>query len=36
MQIAGFTEVIDAKIRYPNTALLYIEFRLSSSAAFRP
>lgn len=26
MQIAGFTEVIDAKIRYPNTALLYIEF----------
>lgn len=26
MQIAAFTEVIDAKIRYPNTALLYIEF----------
>ncbi|RWA28035.1 host specificity protein [Pseudomonas veronii] len=26
MQIVGFTEVIDAKIRYPNTALLYIEF----------
>ena len=26
IQIAGFTEVIDAKIRYPNTALLYIEF----------
>ncbi|NMM55599.1 TipJ family phage tail tip protein, partial [Paenibacillus aquistagni] len=26
MQIAGFTEVIDAKVRYPNTALLYIEF----------
>lgn len=26
MQIAGFTEVIDAKIRYPSTALLYIEF----------
>ncbi len=26
MQVAGFTEVIDAKIRYPNTALLYIEF----------
>lgn len=26
MQIAGFTEVIDAKIRYPNTSLLYIEF----------
>ncbi|AZF00296.1 Phage tail fiber protein [Pseudomonas orientalis] len=26
MQIAGFTEVIDAKIRYPNTALLYVEF----------
>ncbi|MCP6695848.1 host specificity protein J [Pseudomonas donghuensis] len=26
MQIAGRTEVVDAKIRYPNTALLYIEF----------
>lgn len=26
MQISGFTEVIDAKVRYPNTALLYIEF----------
>ena len=26
MQIAGFTEVIDAKIRYPNTGLLFIEF----------
>ena len=26
MQIAGYTEVIDAKLRYPNTALLYIEF----------
>ncbi|CAI8801791.1 host specificity protein J [Pseudomonas zeae] len=26
MNIAGFTEVIDAKLRYPNTALLYIEF----------
>ncbi|WPN21796.1 host specificity protein J [Pseudomonas marginalis] len=26
MQISGFTEVIDAKIRYPNTALLFIEF----------
>ncbi|QJI40464.1 phage tail protein [Pseudomonas sp. ADAK2] len=26
MQIAGFTEVVDAKLRYPNTALLYIEF----------
>ncbi|QHF28593.1 phage tail protein [Pseudomonas sp. R32] len=26
MQIVGRTEVIDAKIRYPNTALLYIEF----------
>ena len=24
--IAGYTEVIDAKLRYPNTALLYIEF----------
>jgi len=32
MQIAGFTEVIDAKIRYPNTALLYIEF---SAVQFR-
>lgn len=26
MQISGFTEVIDAKVRYPNTAVLYIEF----------
>ena len=26
MQIAGITEVIDAKLRYPNTALLYVEF----------
>ncbi|NTZ93959.1 DUF1983 domain-containing protein [Pseudomonas koreensis] len=26
MVIAGYTEVIDAKLRYPNTALLYIEF----------
>jgi predicted phage tail protein len=26
MLIAGFTEVIDAKLRYPNTALIYIEF----------
>ena len=26
MQIVGRTEVIDAKVRYPNTALLYIEF----------
>ena len=26
MQIAGYTEVIDAKLRYPNTTLLYIEF----------
>jgi predicted phage tail protein len=24
--VAGYTEVIDAKLRYPNTALLYIEF----------
>lgn len=24
--IAGFTEIIDAKLRYPNTALLYVEF----------
>lgn len=26
MRISGVTDVIDAKIRYPNTALLYIEF----------
>lgn len=26
MLIAGYTQVIDAKIRYPNTALLFIEF----------
>lgn len=26
MSIAGITEVIDAKLRYPNTALLYLEF----------
>lgn len=26
MLVAGYTEVIDAKLRYPNTALLYIEF----------
>ncbi|MFG8147112.1 host specificity protein J, partial [Pseudomonas aeruginosa] len=26
MLIAGYTEVIDAKLRYPNTALLYVEF----------
>ncbi|KRW62326.1 phage tail protein [Pseudomonas sp. TTU2014-080ASC] len=26
MVIAGFTEVVDAKLRYPNTALLYVEF----------
>lgn len=26
MIIAGLSEVIDAKLRYPNTALLYIEF----------
>lgn len=26
MLISGLTEVIDAKLRYPNTALLYIEF----------
>ncbi|WP_295460521.1 phage tail protein [uncultured Pseudomonas sp.] len=26
MFIAGLAEVIDAKLRYPNTALLYIEF----------
>jgi predicted phage tail protein len=26
MLVAGLTEVIDEKLRYPNTALLYIEF----------
>lgn len=26
MMIAGYTEIIDQKLRYPNTALLYIEF----------
>lgn len=26
MLVAGYTEVIDAKLRYPNTALLYVEF----------
>ncbi|MCR1303980.1 MULTISPECIES: host specificity protein J [unclassified Enterobacter] len=26
MTLESFTEVIDAKLRYPNTALLYIEF----------
>ncbi|SFK23103.1 Phage-related protein, tail component, partial [Xenorhabdus mauleonii] len=26
MNIMAFTEVIDAKLRYPNTALLYVEF----------
>ncbi|MBY4585263.1 phage tail protein [Enterobacter hormaechei] len=26
MTLQSFTEVIDAKLRYPNTALLYIEF----------
>ncbi|MFY7126021.1 host specificity protein J [Enterobacter cloacae complex sp. SHL022] len=26
MSLQSFTEVIDAKLRYPNTALLYIEF----------
>lgn len=26
MIIASYTEVIDAKLRYPNTALLYVEF----------
>ncbi|MWT60814.1 DUF1983 domain-containing protein [Escherichia coli] len=26
MTLLSFTEVIDAKLRYPNTALLYIEF----------
>ncbi|MDD2062941.1 TipJ family phage tail tip protein [Pseudomonas sp. 25571] len=26
MTIAGYTQIIDEKLRYPNTALLYIEF----------
>ncbi|USX01883.1 DUF1983 domain-containing protein [Pseudomonas proteolytica] len=26
MNIAGYTEIIDRKLRYPNTALLYVEF----------
>lgn len=26
MTIAGYTEIIDEKLRYPNTALLYVEF----------
>ncbi|HAV1526218.1 TPA: phage tail protein [Enterobacter hormaechei subsp. steigerwaltii] len=29
MTLQSFTEVIDAKLRYPNTALLYIEFESS-------
>jgi predicted phage tail protein len=29
MMLQSFTEVIDAKLRYPNTALLYIEFESS-------
>jgi predicted phage tail protein len=27
--ITGFTEIIDAKLRYPNTALLFVEFDAS-------
>lgn len=26
MRITAFTEIIDSKLRYPNTALLYVEF----------
>ncbi|MDE9565724.1 host specificity protein J, partial [Xenorhabdus bovienii] len=26
MNIMAFTEIVDAKLRYPNTALLYVEF----------
>ncbi len=26
MNVAGYTEIIDEKLRYPNTALLYVEF----------
>jgi predicted phage tail protein len=33
MTLQSFTEVIDAKLRYPNTALLYIEFDSASSMA---
>ncbi|MCU9949865.1 host specificity protein J [Pseudomonas sp. PDM13] len=29
MMVTAFTEVIDSKLRYPNTALLYIEFDAS-------
>ncbi|MBF8694895.1 TipJ family phage tail tip protein, partial [Pseudomonas fulva] len=29
MRVEGISEVIDAKLRYPNTALLYIEFDAS-------
>ncbi len=29
MTLQSYTEVIDAKLRYPNTALLYIEFDAS-------
>lgn len=29
MQITAFTEIIDSKLRYPNTALLYVEFDAS-------
>lgn len=30
MQVQAITEVIDAKLRYPNTALLYVEFDAST------
>ncbi|MDH8576210.1 hypothetical protein QIH29_27730, partial [Klebsiella pneumoniae] len=29
MTLQSYTDVIDAKLRYPNTALLYIEFDAS-------
>ncbi|KUQ43689.1 host specificity protein J [Enterobacter hormaechei] len=36
MMLQSFTEVIDAKLRYPNTALLYIEFDSSQFNGFIP
>ncbi|EPJ5334057.1 host specificity protein J [Enterobacter cloacae] len=36
MMLQSFTEVIDAKLRYPNTALLYIEFDSSQFSGAIP
>ena len=36
MTLQSFTEVIDAKLRYPNTALLYIEFDSSQFSGSIP